>query len=70
MLIHDKHTSIPQAKKLRNSNCPGQWLCNEVGHLCHASFLPAMAGQLCKELINFVTLNVTFRVKGHSGILS
>ena len=33
---------------------------------CQA-FWPAMIG-LCKELINLVTLKVTFMVKGHDGI--
>ena len=45
----------------------GEGLCNEVGNLCQA-FRPAMVGQLCKELINCVTLKVTFRVKGQGGI--
>ena len=31
------------------------------------AFGPAMVGQLYKELINFVTLNVTFRVKIQGG---
>ena len=48
-------------------NCPGQWLCNEVGHLFQA-FWPVMVGQLGKDLINFVTLHVTFRVKGQGDI--
>ena len=45
-----------------------RWLVvNEVGHLCQG-FWPAMVSQLRKEFINFVTLNVTFEVKDHSGI--
>ena len=46
---------------------PCEWLCNGVGHLCQVLW-PAMVGQFCKELINFVTLNVTFRLKGQAGI--